>query len=384
MILSSVVQLISDRMLLYQSTFISSQSLDSIKFNKSSKTSTDESSLKLELKPYQTPDCDLPCDISTGVPRPFVPASFRRALFNHLHNLSHPGIQQNSSALATCGLAVNSKWPEAIPIPYIQAKTICRAIFDTWISRFGCPSVITSDQGTQMRSSMYAEFTRMLGTAKIKTTAYHPKSNGIVERFHRHLKSAIKAHENDTWSEIVPIILLGIRAAVKEDLQSSCAEIMYGTNLRLPSNMIDVSNIPFGDNNFITNLCNRMQQLNPVATSSHCIDQYYIHPSLQSSSHIFLRIDRVQPPLRQSHTGPHKVLSRTDKTITIDVNGRRTSFFLDRVKPAHLLSETVCESLPTVNKSINDDKLSTNGKPIFTTKLGRHLHFLKKQAIYVT
>ncbi|GFW34102.1 retrovirus-related Pol polyprotein from transposon 412 [Trichonephila clavipes] len=79
----------------------------------------------------------------------------------------------------------------------MQAKSICCTIFDAWISRFGCPSVITSDQGTQMRSSMYVEFTRMLGAEKIKTTTYHPKSNGIVERFHRHLKSAIKAHEND-------------------------------------------------------------------------------------------------------------------------------------------------------------------------------------------
>ncbi|GFU99688.1 transposon Ty3-G Gag-Pol polyprotein [Trichonephila clavipes] len=53
---------------------------------------TDGSSLKLEQKPYQTPNCNLLCDISTGVPRPFVPASFRRELFNHLHNFSHPGI----------------------------------------------------------------------------------------------------------------------------------------------------------------------------------------------------------------------------------------------------------------------------------------------------
>ncbi|GFV07577.1 transposon Ty3-G Gag-Pol polyprotein [Trichonephila clavipes] len=203
----------------------------------------------------------------------------------------------------------------------MQAKTICRAIFDTWISRFGCPSVITSDQGTQMRPSMYAEFTRLLGTEKIKTTTYHPISSRIVERFHRHLKSAIKAHENDTWSKIVLIILLGIRTAVKEDLQSSCEEIAYGTNLRLPSDMIDVTKIPFCDNNFISNLCNRMQQLNPVATSAHCTDRFCIHPSLQSSSHIFLRIDRVQCPLRQPYTGPDKVLSRTDKTFSIDVNG---------------------------------------------------------------
>ncbi|GFT61251.1 transposon Ty3-G Gag-Pol polyprotein [Trichonephila clavipes] len=110
---------------------------------------------------------------------------------------------------------------------------------------------------------MYAVFTRMLGTSKIQTKTYHPKSNGIVGRFHWHLKSAVKAHETDIWSEIVPIILLGMRTAVK-DLQSSCAEIVYGTNLRLPSDMIDVSNIPFCDNNFISNLCNRMQQLKPL------------------------------------------------------------------------------------------------------------------------
>ncbi|GFU25420.1 transposon Ty3-G Gag-Pol polyprotein [Trichonephila clavipes] len=60
---------------------------------------TDGSSLKLELKPYQTPDCNLLCAISTGVPRPFVPASFRRELFNHLHNLSHPGIAASTKLI---------------------------------------------------------------------------------------------------------------------------------------------------------------------------------------------------------------------------------------------------------------------------------------------
>ncbi|GFX32301.1 uncharacterized protein TNCV_1325021 [Trichonephila clavipes] len=120
--------------------------------------------------------------------------------------------------------------------------------------------------------------------------------------------------------------------------------------------MIDMTNIPFCDNNFITNFRNRMQQLNPVATSAHCTDRFYIHPSLQSSPHIFLRIDRVHPPLRQPYTGPHKVLSRTDKTIPIDVNGRNTTVSLDQVKPTHLLSETVWESPPTVIKSVKDDK----------------------------
>ncbi|GBM73346.1 hypothetical protein AVEN_37596-1 [Araneus ventricosus] len=108
-----------------------------------------------------------------------------------------------------------SRWPEAIPIADMQIKTICRAIFHTWISRFGCPSIITRDQGSQMRSSLYREFSEMLGTNRIRTTAHHPIANGIVERFHRHLKSSIEAHESTQWSEILPIVLLGICAAVK-------------------------------------------------------------------------------------------------------------------------------------------------------------------------
>ncbi|GBN41135.1 hypothetical protein AVEN_223292-1 [Araneus ventricosus] len=268
----------------------------------------------------------------------------------------------------------------------MRAKTICRAIFDTWISRFGCPSVVTSDQGSQLRSSMFAEFTRLLGTQKIKTTPYHPISNGIVERFHRHLKSAIKAHENEKWSELTPIILLGIRRAVKEDLQSSCSELVYGTTLRLPCDMIDVLDIPPCDIEFITDLRHRMQQLNPVATSAHCTDRFYIHPSLKSSSHIFLRVDRVQPPLRQPYTGHHKVLCRTDKTITVDINCRKTTVSLDRVKPAHLLPETVLSPPPVIKnlKSTDVHTYKNDEPPTYVTRSGRRVHFPKKLTTYIT
>ncbi|GBM54014.1 Transposon Ty3-I Gag-Pol polyprotein [Araneus ventricosus] len=50
----------------------------------------DASSLQLELKPCQTSNCNLLCDTSTGVPRLFVPTSFRKLIFDHLHNLVHP------------------------------------------------------------------------------------------------------------------------------------------------------------------------------------------------------------------------------------------------------------------------------------------------------
>ena len=57
----------------------------------------------------------------------------------------------------------------------------------------------------------------------------------MVERFHRHLKAAIMAHESpNPWTTTLPAVLLGARSAVKELLGRSAAEMIYGTTVRLP------------------------------------------------------------------------------------------------------------------------------------------------------
>ena len=75
----------------------------------------------------------------------------------------------------------------------------------------------------------------ILGTNRIRTTAYHPIANGLVERFHRQLKDALKCMPNPThWTKALPLILLGIRTTIKQDLKYTAAELVYGTTLRLP------------------------------------------------------------------------------------------------------------------------------------------------------
>ncbi|GFT44604.1 transposon Ty3-G Gag-Pol polyprotein [Trichonephila clavipes] len=59
------------------------------------------SSLHLELKPCQISDHNLICDTSTGTPRPFVPTTFRKLIFEHLHNLSHPGIAATTKLICS-------------------------------------------------------------------------------------------------------------------------------------------------------------------------------------------------------------------------------------------------------------------------------------------
>jgi len=74
-----------------------------------------------------------------------------------------------------------------------------------------------------------------LGIHHVRTTTYHPDAKGMVERLHRELKASLMAHgSDDTWSNILLSVLLGLCSAVKDDLDKAPAELVYGEALRLP------------------------------------------------------------------------------------------------------------------------------------------------------
>ncbi|GFT79164.1 transposon Ty3-G Gag-Pol polyprotein [Trichonephila clavipes] len=75
---------------------------------------------------------------------------------------------------------------------------------------FGCPTTITTDRSTNFESNLFRELPRMLGCNRIHSTSYHPQANSIIERLHRHLKGALKAHNHIQWTELLPIVLLDV------------------------------------------------------------------------------------------------------------------------------------------------------------------------------
>lgn len=85
-----------------------------------------------------------------------------------------------------------SRWPDAILIVHMEVTTIASALLLNWISGFGVSLKITTDQGREFESRLFEELCRLLGVKHTRTSAYHPASNGMVERLHRQLKAAIK------------------------------------------------------------------------------------------------------------------------------------------------------------------------------------------------
>ena len=89
-----------------------------------------------------------------------------------------------------------SRCTEAIPLKDQTAEVVSRAFYDHWISRFGAPRILTTDQGTQFESQLFTALLSLIGCQRIRTTAYHPSANGMIERWHRSLKAAIMTMPN--------------------------------------------------------------------------------------------------------------------------------------------------------------------------------------------
>lgn len=231
-----------------------------------------------------------------------------------------------------------TRWVEAVPLSATHAPAVARAFVAGWIARFGVPTQITTDRGSQFESALWAELSAILGCERRRTTSYHPQCNGLVERVHRQLKSALRASGRTTWTDALPLVLLGMRSAIKTDLGCSAAALVYGTTLRLPGEFFETRSadaVAPTPASYADSLSQTMARLRPTpprpgGSASH------VPRTLLTAEHVFLRRDASKPSLTCRYDGPFRVVARTAKTVTLDRGHRRDVVSIDRVKPAHL------------------------------------------------
>ena len=362
----------------------------------------DDSGLALQDIQFGPTNTTLLCDISTGQPRPIVPANFRKQVFDVIHGLSHPSIRatqklitdkfvwngirkQVANWVKTCIACQEAKvhrhtkappqtfnmphrrfdhihldivgplppsqgythlltiidrftrWPEAIPLKETDTETCARALVFHWIARFGMPTDLTSDRGSQFTSRLWTAITKLLGIKLHHTTAYHPQANGLVERFHRHLKSALRARlTGPNWLDELPWVLLGIRTAPKEDLKCSTAELLYGAPITVPGDFIAPAQGTQTPASILPQLRDTVSKFTPIPTSRHGSPNISMPSNLQNSDYVFIRRDGKHSPLQCPYEGPFHVLEKGPKFFKIDFGGKADTISIDRLKPVHL------------------------------------------------
>ena len=245
-----------------------------------------------------------------------------------------------------------SKWVEAVALSNIEASTVALAFIEHFVTRFGVPTQIHTDQGKQFESQLFKEICLILGSDKTRTTPYWPQSDGLVERMNRTLEDLlskmVSQHQKD-WDRCLQIAMLAYRSSVQESTGFSPVQLMYGSEVNLPIHLT-LGPLPQEEENLhqfswdlrehiseIHQLARNQLKLAENAQKSQYDQRVHVNkyePGDKVWLHQTRRFKGLSPKLQSRWVGPYKVVQRiSDIVYKIKKTGKSIIVHHNRLKP---------------------------------------------------
>ena len=139
-----------------------------------------------------------------------------------------------------------TRWFEAVPLSDIRAETVCSAFLDHWVSKYGVPEYIHSDNGAQFTSKLFDSMCQRLQMTGSRSTPYHPQGNAKVERINRTLEDGLSkycAEHHETWCLHLQTFMMAYRSAVHESTGQSPFRLLTGREMRMPIDLMYPTNL---------------------------------------------------------------------------------------------------------------------------------------------
>ncbi|KAI7814468.1 hypothetical protein IRJ41_019425, partial [Triplophysa rosa] len=218
----------------------------------------------------------------------------------------------------------STRYPEAIPLRSIKAQAIVKAIVK-FCTIFGVPRFIQSDRATNFMSKVFAKVIRKLNVKHQVSSAYHPQSQGAIERFHQTLKSMLRTfcvEQEKGWDEEIPLLLFAIRTTTQASLGFSPSELIFGHNVRGPLKILQEqilsSDHPSSTKNVLDHVSEFRERLFQLKA---------IQRSFRSGDLVLILLPVVGSVLHAKFAGPYEVkekVSETDYVVNTPDRRRKT------------------------------------------------------------
>ena len=283
-------------------------------------------------------------------PIPAFDEPFNRILIDCVGPL--PRTKSGNEYLLTI-MCTSTRFPEAIPLRNIETKSIVKALIKCF-TFVGLPKSVQSDQGSNFKSGIFQQVMHELGIKQYRSSAYHPESQGALERFHQTLKNMIRSYCFDTekdWDEGIHLLLFAVRESVQESLGFSPFELVFGHSVRGPLKLLKekfLSNdeTPLNLLQYVSDFRNRLSRACEVARSNlktsqgkmkARYDNHVIDRKFKPGDKVLALLPIPGRPLQARYFGPYTIDKKTsDLNYIINTPGRRKN---KQMCPVNMLKE---------------------------------------------
>jgi RNase H-like domain found in reverse transcriptase/Reverse transcriptase (RNA-dependent DNA polymerase)/Integrase zinc binding domain/Integrase core domain len=234
----------------------------------------------------------------------------------------------------------STRFPEAIPLRNIKAKSIVKSL-TKFFTLFGLPKSVQSDQGSNFMSGLFQQVMYELGIKQYKSSAYHPESQGALERFHQTLKNMIRSYCFDSekdWDEGIHLLLFAVRESVQDSLGFSPFELVFGHTVRGPLKLmkekfLSTDSSPLNLLQYVSNFRQKLSSACELAKSNlkqsqnkmkARYDEQAVERGFSPGDKVLALLPVPGKPLQARYCGPYTVEKKlSDLNYVVNTPGRR-------------------------------------------------------------
>lgn len=247
-----------------------------------------------------------------------------------------------------------SRYVVCAPLRRPTAQAVVDSFSDRWVTVFGVPRAVLTDRGSVFVGDVFRLLARRLGVHQLRTSAYNPGANGVIERMHRSLSMVLKQLEGESrWPVLLPYVAMLLNSAVCRSTGMSPHQVIFGSALELPFEVLSTpaEDLKSEEEHGVT-LGTRLQEawrsvqrMNSVVHNSNKdrVDRGRVDVDPASFGE-WVYVYEVQRPTSQggkfskSWTGPYRVVLTTSSGVSCVVehpqSGRRRTVRVDRLQAA--------------------------------------------------
>ena len=130
-----------------------------------------------------------------------------------------------------------TKWVEVIPLRTTSALVTAKALMDRVILYHGPPKTVVTDRGPNFTSELFSSLCKALNVKHLRTTAYHPQTNGLTERFNRTMVEMIRKYLEkgfSRWEDALGPVAFAYRNSVHSSTNETPYFLNHGRDPVLP------------------------------------------------------------------------------------------------------------------------------------------------------